>query len=339
MPATHFVAADIGNARIKLGLFTAGDCPNFPLSENGSVPFDAPATSLHEPLRTLPFVGKEPELDRINPWLQILPSPFGRGAGGEGLPVSLPPIHPNPLPKREGTCGHVSGNAASLSPLTWWIASVNRPAATRLIDWLHEHRPTDRVVLLASGDLPLVVRLERPDMVGIDRLVDAVAVNRLRDPSRPAVIVDVGTAITVDLVSADGAFLGGSILPGIQMAARALHHFTDLLPLVSVSDLSAPPSPLGTSTESAMQAGLFWGAVGAIRQLIDQLSKAATSGRADGCGGSSTTAPIQVFLTGGAGAAVAELLGHKICHVPNLTLSGIAQIALERTGDGSNSPH
>ena len=89
-------------------------------------------------------------------------------------------------------------------------------------------------------------------------------------------IVDVGTAITVDLVSADGAFLGGSILPGIQMAARALHHFTDLLPLVNVSDLSTPPPPLGTSTESAMQAGLFWGAVGAIRQLIDQLCKAAT---------------------------------------------------------------
>jgi len=222
--------------------------------------------------------------------------------------------------------------------LTWWIASVNRPAATRLIDWLHEHRPTDRVVLLASGDLPLVVRLERPDMVGIDRLVDAVAVNRLRDPRRPAVIVDVGTAITVDLVSADGAFLGGSILPGIQMAARALHHFTDLLPLVSVSDLSVPPSPLGTSTESAMQAGLFWGAVGAIRQLIEQLCEAATSGRVDCCdgstaagyGGSSNVAPIQVFLTGGAGAAVAELLGHETRFVPNLTLSGIAQIALCR---------
>ena len=86
--------------------------------------------------------------------------------------------------------------------------------------------------MLAAGDLPLEVRLERPDMVGIDRLVDAVAVNRLRDAGRPAVIVDVGTAITVDLVSADGAFLGGAILPGIQMSARAMHEFTDLLPLV-----------------------------------------------------------------------------------------------------------
>jgi len=91
---------------------------------------------------------------------------------------------------------------------TWWIASVNRPAATQLIDWLRDHRPADRIVLLACGDLPLVVRLERPDMVGIDRLVDAVAVNRLREAGRPAAIVDVGTAVTVDLVRPTGLFLG-----------------------------------------------------------------------------------------------------------------------------------
>lgn len=130
-------------------------------------------------MRTLPLVGDAPELDQIAPWL----------------------------------------NDQAQNDLPWWIASVNRPAATRLLDWLHEHRPSDRITLLASGDLPLEVRLPRPDMVGIDRLVDAVAVNRLRDASRPAVIVDVGTAITVDLVSADGAFLGGAILPGLQMAA------------------------------------------------------------------------------------------------------------------------
>jgi type III pantothenate kinase len=159
-------------------------------------------------------------------------------------------------------------------------------------------------------------------MVGIDRLVDAVAVNRVRDSRRPAVIVDVGTAITVDLVSADGAFLGGSILPGIQMAARALHHFTDMLPMVNVSDLDAPPSALGTSTESAMLAGIFWSAVGAIRQLTDQL-----------CDAAGNIEPI-VFLTGGAGEAVAELLGRETRFMPNLTLSGIAEVAMGK-GDSS----
>jgi type III pantothenate kinase len=326
MPASHFIAVDIGNARIKLGLFAGekGDCPPFPM-KRGTIPLIS-LRELPEPLQTLPLLGKEPELDGIEPWL----------AGQECL-----------------------SHRADVDPLSWWIASVNRPAATRLIDWLHDHRPTDGVVLLACGDLPLEVRLERPDMVGIDRLADAVAVNRLREPTRPAVIVDVGTAITVDLVSADGAFLGGSILPGIQMAGRALHHFTDLLPLVNISNLSSPPPALGTSTESAMRAGLFWGAVGAIRQLIEQLSEIAGDSRWGGSStatptdaipsGSTTAAPTnadptspaptpaisgdlrpQVFLTGGAAATVADLLGHAVRYVPNLTLSGIAEVALAR---------
>jgi type III pantothenate kinase len=340
MSASHFIAIDIGNARIKLGLFV-GDRE----------------AELPEPQKTLPLLGKEPQLDCIEPWLaEALPSPFGRGAGGEGArgdeassqPALSPASpHPNPLPKGEGThFGEPSLDIVSSPPLTWWIASVNRPAATRLIDWLHEHRPTEQVVLLACGDLPLEVRLERPDMVGIDRLVDAVAVNRLREPTRPAVIVDVGTAITVDLVSADGAFLGGSILPGIQMAGRALQHFTDLLPLVNVSNLSLPPPALGTSTESAMQAGLFWGAVGAIRQLIEQLSQIAGDSRQGGNSIATSTIAVsttsrgtpagsrdlrpQVFLTGGAAATVADLLGHAARYVPNLTLSGIAEVALAR---------
>ncbi len=262
MTTQRFLAADVGNARIKLGLF-AGDC----------------AAALPEPTKTLALSENATELERIEKWL-----------ADEG-----------------------NGDMS----LAWWIASVNRPAATGLIDWLHEHRPTDHIVMLACDDLPLVVRLDRPDMVGIDRLVDAVAVNRLRASGRPAVIVDVGTAVTVDLVSADGAFLGGAILPGIEMAARALHHFTDLLPLVKMTDLAEPPSALGASTASAMRSGLFWGAVGSIRELIERL-------------GESAGGKPQVFLTGGAGAAVAELLGGAARYVPNLTLSGIAVTAAEQ---------
>ena len=205
-------------------------------------------------------------------------------------------------------------SATALEAVSWWIASVNRPTATRLIDWLRSARPEDRVTLLAAGDLPLEVALERPDMVGIDRLLDAVAANHLRRPDHPAIIVDLGSAITVDLVSPQGAFLGGVIMPGIAMSARALHEFTDLLPEIEMSELTAPLPPLGTSTVPAMRAGLFWGAVGAIRQLIDLL-------------GDQVTGDPEIFLSGGAGPAVAELLGHSVRHVPHLTLAGIALTA------------
>ncbi len=197
---------------------------------------------------------------------------------------------------------------------SWWIGSVNRPAATRLVDWLRRHAAQNRVVLLAAGDLPLEVALARPDHVGIDRLLDALAANHLRRQGRPAVVVDVGTAITVDLVSERGAFLGGAILPGLAMAARALHDFTDLLPLIDGCELALPPPALGDSTASALRSGLYWGAVGGIRQLVERL----------------TGQPVdqaQVFLTGGAVPAVAELLGKTACYVPHLTLAGIALAA------------
>ena len=127
-------------------------------------------------------------------------------------------------------------------------------------------------------------------------------------------MVDVGSAITVNLVSAEGAFLGGAILPGIGMSARALHAFTDLLPLVDASELAAPPPPLGTATVPAMRSGLFWGAVGAIRELIPRLSGQAAN-------------QVEVFLTGGAAPAVAELLSDAARYVPHLTLAGIALAA------------
>ncbi len=206
--------------------------------------------------------------------------------------------------------------AAWLEPapgVRWWIASVNRPLCTRLLEWLADRRAGERVVLLSSHDLPLSVAVPRPDMVGIDRLLDAVAVNRLRPAGQPAVIVDAGTAITVDAVSADGTFLGGAITPGIGAISRAMHEFTDLLPLVELDERDGPPPPLGTATESALRSGFYWGAVGAVREVITRFA-------AEGL-----TDPA-VFITGGAGRFLARGL-ESGTWLPHLTLAGIALTA------------
>jgi len=234
----------------------------------------AAGDELPQPARTLQLDGQRPDWDRIGQFL------------GEAGPEDAP----------------------------WWIGSVNRPAATELLDWLREGGRQPQITMLAAGDLSLAVGLDRPDMVGIDRLLDAVAANHLRRPTRPAVVVDVGSAITVDLISQDGVFLGGATLPGIAMAARALHEFTDLLPLVEMAELTIPPPPAGTSAVPAMRSGLFWGAVGAIRQLTERF-------------GAIVSGDPQLFLTGGAGPAVAALLGRHAQHVPHLTLSAIALTA------------
>lgn len=261
MSFSPLIAVDVGNSRIKLGLFRTAE-----------------AAGLPEPVSTLHLDGRFASFEQLAEWMAAF-SPDARA----GIPA------PN-------------------APFRWHIGSVNRPAASRLIDWLRDHRCDDEIMLLTSGDLPLTVRLPRPDMVGVDRLLDALAANRLRTPGRKAVVVDVGSAITVDLLDADGAFLGGAILPGIAMSARALHEFTDLLPQIDMAELAEPPPALGTATAAAMRSGLFWGAVGAVRQLVEELA----AGEAE------------IFLTGGAGPAVARLMGASARFVPHLTLAGIA---------------
>jgi type III pantothenate kinase len=173
-------------------------------------------------------------------------------------------------------------------------------------------------------DIPLPIRVDEPPRVGIDRLLAAMAANRIRQRDRGAVIVDLGSAMTIDLVDASGAFLGGAILPGIAMSARALAEQTDALPQLGFDWMDHPPSPLGKSTAGAIEAGLYWGAIGAIRELLRQYST------------DEDTRP-DVFLTGGASAQVVELLaaggatedsprGHRIQHAPNLVLAGIALV-------------
>jgi type III pantothenate kinase len=234
-------------------------------------------------------------------------------ATGPGLPA------PSAIANLPTSGGDLSVLADWLRPvdvtgLDWWIGSVNRPAATRLLDWLRDRPLPPRTVLLAAGDLPLEVRLPRPDMVGIDRLLGAVAANVLRPAGQGAIVVDLGTAIKVDHISDEGAFLGGAIMPGIGLSARALHEFTDLLPLIPMSELAEPPAPLGTATVEAMRSGLFWGAIGGIRELIARL-------------GATEQAPPMVYLTGGAAPSVASLLSATASYVPHLTLGGIALAA------------
>ena len=203
---------------------------------------------------------------------------------------------------------------------SWWLGSVNRPAVTRLLAWLRERPTPPHTTLLAAGDLPLTAELPRPDMVGIDRLLNAVAANALRPASVPAVVVDLGTAITVDRVDSRGAFRGGAILPGIGLSARALHQFTDLLPLLDMAGLAEAPPALGTSTVEALRSGLYWGAVGGIRELVGRLNEL-------------EPVPARLFLSGGAAPAVAELLSDTALYVPHLTLGGIA-LAARAAGDG-----
>jgi len=171
------------------------------------------------------------------------------------------------------------------------------------------------VALDRAADLPLRVNLEHPDKVGIDRLLDAVAANALREPAEPAIVVDAGTATTVNFISAEGAFEGGAILPGIELGARALRQFTALLPLIDVQSLVLNPvEPLGRNTADAIGSGLWFGHIGAIRELVTRLSE--SSGR-----------PPLLLVTGGNGRWLAPALGADARFEADLALRGLAFVA------------
>jgi type III pantothenate kinase len=195
-------------------------------------------------------------------------------------------------------------------PITWWAVSVNQSGLSRLTSCLAEIRPNDRVEQLVHLDSPIELRIDAPDKVGMDRVAAAVAANSMREPNKAALIVDSGTAITVDVVDRAGRFLGGAIMPGVGVAAFALDERTDALP--RIIPLDSPPPSIGTNTEDAIRSGLFWGTFGGVKELVDR-HRSRLDGEAD------------LFLTGG--AAVWSQLLEGATLVPGLTLAGVAQIA------------
>lgn len=190
---------------------------------------------------------------------------------------------------------------------SWVIAGVHPGRQNVLADWLVKQG--GRVWVIDSArPLPLVVQLAEPDKVGLDRLLNAVAANRLRAQNTPAVLVDAGSAVTVDYLDETGAFCGGAIFPGFRLQAKALHEYTALLPLV---EIDRTPPALGTSTVTAMYAGIFWSVVGGIRALLERQG----AGRRP-----------ELFLTGGDSVLLApEFPGCRL--VPMLTLDGILHTA------------
>jgi type III pantothenate kinase len=195
----------------------------------------------------------------------------------------------------------------------WHIVSVHREGTRLLTEWLVQHRPADEILLLTYRDLPLTVRVDSPERVGLDRLAAAVAANALRQPERPAIVVSAGSAITVNLVARDGAFEGGSILPGYRMSAEALYS-ADLLPLALLAPNDEPPPVVGKDTEGAIRSGLFWGAFGAVREIVERVT-------------AQLDKPPEIFVTGGDLRQLAEHLGDNARFVANMVLAGIAAAA------------
>ena len=200
------------------------------------------------------------------------------------------------------------------------LASVvpNLTAATEEI----AHRRDRPLIVASAGIVPLPVRVERPSEVGADRLVNALAASRLY--GTPAVVVDFGTATTLDCVARDGAYVGGAIAPGLELGLEALAARTAKLPRI---ELHAPDRAIGRDTVSAMQAGTVFGyqalASGLLARVRAELAEASDIEPSE----------VKAILTGGLATEpwVAGIEGVDAVD-PDLTLEGLAILHAEVTG-------
>ena len=191
----------------------------------------------------------------------------------------------------------------------WVIASVHQQACQRLTAAVVANCPVAKVTVLCNSMLPMDTDIEAVDSVGTDRLLAALAVRSLEPTACPAIVIDSGTAVTVDVVNGQGAFAGGVIMPGSALIARALNDGTAQLPQI-VLDKDTAPEPIGGNTQDAIAAGIYWGLVGSINELVKQ--QFLLLGQ---------SAPV--FISGG-DSWIAKHLEFECKSVPNLCLLGIS---------------
>lgn len=194
------------------------------------------------------------------------------------------------------------------------IASVVPPITPSLARAIERHLDCAPVIVDATSRLPIRLDVDEPLSVGADRIANTLAAARLFNAD--TIAVDLGTATTFDCITRDGVFLGGIIAPGVRTGAEILTRRTARLPRV---DLEPPPSVIGRRTDTALQSGIFWGAVEAIDGIVRRI-------RAE------WTEDVLVVGTGGLAPLLAPHSSTITRVEPYLTLHGLRFAYDEITG-------
>ncbi len=172
------------------------------------------------------------------------------------------------------------------------------------------------ILVADAATVPIPIRIDRPAEAGADRLVNAFAALRLH--GAPAIVVDFGTATNFDVVSADGAYIGGALAPGLELGIEALASRTAKLPNVA---LVMPERAIGRDTVSAIQSGAVIGYIGLVGELVRAITRELAL---------DSPATPKVILTGGLSqASWANAIPNVDVVDPLLTLRGLALLYAE----------
>ena len=199
------------------------------------------------------------------------------------------------------------------------LGSVVPPLTSTMVNMVVNYFGRWPLVVDPAANSGMPILYENPAEVGADRVVNGIAAYEAygRQPVRPVIVVDFGTATTFDAISARGEYLGGVICPGPQISADALFQRAARLPRI---DVRKPAQVIGRTTVSSMQAGLFWGYVDMVEGLVRRIREELQGD------------PV-VVATGGLAVLVSPETS-LIDHVdPELTLRGL-QIVWARNQTG-----
>ncbi|HEY8961215.1 MAG TPA: type III pantothenate kinase [Luteolibacter sp.] len=187
------------------------------------------------------------------------------------------------------------------------VGSVVPAKAEILLDFLSKRGPVHRL----GADSPLGIGIDypKPKEIGADRLANAVGV--VHRYGAPAIVIDSGTAVTFDVVTAEPAWCGGVIAPGLGAMTDYLARRTALLPRI---ELAEPSSAIGKSTVHAMQAGAVFGYRGLVKEILAQLLKELPGN------------PV-IVATGGDASLIAQGVPEIQAVDPDITLDGLRCIA------------
>ncbi|GAB5406668.1 MAG: hypothetical protein Aurels2KO_48990 [Aureliella sp.] len=257
--------------------------------------------------RLLPEQKRIDSISRINWDLSSDPS-SGEHAG----------LHPTRDTWLQSVAEYLSASFGQLpSELTWVLSSVHADAGAALCNWAAEKewpvlRPTHKT-------LQIEVDVQYPERVGVDRLLAAYAAS-LSVTRRPMVVIQAGSAVTIDLVTeakGNGAsFQGGAILPGVPMILRLLGRAADQLPELEADDLIHAPNLPGKNTQQAMLCGATGALIGGATYLLDSYRQRFGQ-------------QVPAVVSGGDGPQLLPYLPKPTIEREQLVLHGLMQFAID----------
>jgi type III pantothenate kinase len=195
------------------------------------------------------------------------------------------------------------------------LGSVVPEANFHLTKLCRDHFKCEPLIVGTAGvETGVKVLIDRPEELGADRIINAVAGLSACKP--PFLIVDFGTATTFDVVDENGNYAGGAIAAGVNLSLQALHMAAAKLPRVGI----APPrNIIGKNTVEAIQSGIFWGYVGLVEGMLARLKKEFTQ-------------TPQVIATGGLARLFKDAIKGIDRFDPDLTLRGLRLIYERNAG-------